>query len=611
MFHRMALSLMLGIALFLGCGPRDRSIRGQVRSADGAPLAGAVVAALPANPMAASDPWGPLRWTRSDAGGSFQLHLPAGAWAVSASHPRFLAAPPALVDTRTDGPPLPLTMASGGLLLQGTLEADLLCDRGLVAVTALSRANLRQTTRTWLAPVAGGRFELRLPPGTYLLKAVCRGYRQSGLWLDLREDGTRVQVPLEREPTRAPAAVLSWIRGQASPLAGPQAEAGADLEPLQAIVAGARVLGLGEATPGCREFLRFRQRILEQLVEHAGFTALAFEAGRVEARRVDAYVLTGQGDPETALAGLGRPAWEIEEILDLLRWMRRYNQDPSHVRKLRFHGYDLQGTQEAHAQLLSYLRRCDRAGAAILTGELAALAHADWQSADPAAGPAWQAAAERLLQRMDARRSLLVRLTGAEAFAQQRQNGVQLLQFGAMVGDGRGGLQGRQWAMASNVRWILERAGPGGKVLLWGHNAHISKAGASLCGLDPLGCLLQRSLGAQYLALGCAFRQGGIRATDPDPERGGAPLEFELQPHARGTLDAALAAAGQPQLLLDLRRIPRQGPVAQWFGQAQGTWSIAGPFSLANQDAGIQAIRVADHFDGLLFVERISRSRIL
>src|SRR5262245_5848460 len=72
--------------------------------------------------------------------------------------------------------------------------------------------------------------------------------------------------------------VVAWIRRHAIPLA--TVEPGStfdDLEPLRAMLAKARVVSLGEATHGTREFFQLKHRLIEYCVSRLGFTIIAFE----------------------------------------------------------------------------------------------------------------------------------------------------------------------------------------------------------------------------------------------------------------------------------------------------------------------------------------------
>ena len=67
----------------------------------------------------------------------------------------------------------------------------------------------------------------------------------------------------------------------------------------------ARVVGLGEATHGTREFFRLKHRVFQYLVERAGFRTFAIEAVFEPAIRIDRYIKGGEGDVEALVNGLG------------------------------------------------------------------------------------------------------------------------------------------------------------------------------------------------------------------------------------------------------------------------------------------------------------------
>src|SRR5216684_6674973 len=89
---------------------------------------------------------------------------------------------------------------------------------------------------------------------------------------------------------------VNWIRQHAVRLKTPEAGHGfADMHPLKKIIGNARIVALGEATHGTREFFQLKHRILEFLVAEQGFTVFAIEANWPESLAVDDYVLHGTG----------------------------------------------------------------------------------------------------------------------------------------------------------------------------------------------------------------------------------------------------------------------------------------------------------------------------
>ncbi|QRK12534.1 erythromycin esterase family protein [Archangium violaceum] len=134
-----------------------------------------------------------------------------------------------------------------------------------------------------------------------------------------------------------------------------------DLAPLVPVLAQVRVVGLGESTHGTREFFQLKHRMFEFLVSELGFTAFVLEANFTASAAVDHYVLTGEGAPARLLAGLQLWPWNTEEVLALIQWMRAYNADPAHPRKLRFYGMDATLSVGPARAMLDYLAQVDPA----------------------------------------------------------------------------------------------------------------------------------------------------------------------------------------------------------------------------------------------------------
>src|SRR6267143_5826196 len=92
--------------------------------------------------------------------------------------------------------------------------------------------------------------------------------------------------PQQQTSAREEAAVEQWIRANAIPLKTVQAGNGfADMEPLTKIVGNARIVALGEATHGTREFFQLKHRMVEFLANQMGFTIFSIEANMPEACR--------------------------------------------------------------------------------------------------------------------------------------------------------------------------------------------------------------------------------------------------------------------------------------------------------------------------------------
>jgi erythromycin esterase-like protein len=164
--------------------------------------------------------------------------------------------------------------------------------------------------------------------------------------------------PLWMAAQTAPDAVNEWIRANAIRLTTPVAGHGFDdMQPLKRVVGGARIVSLGEATHGTREFFQLKHRMLEFLATQMGFTIFSIEANMPEAYRLNDFVLTGKGDPSELIHGMYFWTWDTEEVLDMVLWMREFNK--SGKGRVEFTGFDMQAPDVAKQIVHDFVAMAD------------------------------------------------------------------------------------------------------------------------------------------------------------------------------------------------------------------------------------------------------------
>lgn len=166
----------------------------------------------------------------------------------------------------------------------------------------------------------------------------------------------------------------------------------------------------------------------------------------------------------------------------------------------------------------------------------------------------------------------------------------------------------RDQSMADNVKWILDN-NPEAKIVLWAHNGHVTTESSH--GYEPMGAALRKMFGDRMVVFGFAFNQGSFQAMEmPFPSKRGL-RNFTVEPAPEGSLDAMLAATRLPVAVFDLRRLPRQGPVARWFGEPRATRSIGAGYG-EHSAANFLDMQVAPKgYDAILFVEKTTAARPL
>ena len=392
----------------------------------------------------------------------------------------------------------------------------------------------------------------------------------------------------------APPDVVAWLRKHAIPLTTVEAGHGfADMKPLAKVVGNARIVSLGEATHGTREFFQLKHRMLEYLVSELGFTVFAIEANWPESLAVDEYVATGKGDPGAALSGMYFWTWDTEEVLAMIEWMRKWNADPAHKKKIHFYGFDMQTPGVAARAVIDYFKKVDPAFAAEAEQLLAPYGAAF----NPAAGlKVERAGLEKIRSRFDLemRKTDPVARTLAEhelRIVEQADDLARAGMFGGPV---------RDRAMAENIHWLMNHEPRGTRMVVWAHNGHIAQDVSG----QPMGSHLVSRYGNDIVSFGFAFDEGSFQAMNA---KVGGLREFTVGPAPEGSFDATLAATGLPRFAIDLRHVPI-GPVTEWFMTRPTTRSIGAVYSDAMPN-GYFVPLARRTFDAILFVAKTTRAR--
>lgn len=366
-----------------------------------------------------------------------------------------------------------------------------------------------------------------------------------------------------------------------------------DLDPVRDLVAGARVVGLGEAAHGASEHFVLKHRLIELLVDQEGFTHIAFEASEAGFEAIDAVVAAGEGDLASALTGQGYSAWDTEEVAALLEGLRRHNTvreggEPVHVVGLD-HGFNAWGRRFVQRYLEA--SRPD-----LLPDAEAAFADLDGLEARwPSRLAGHEDALERAWQHVT---RLAGRLRLEAPPGPDRDRAVRALdRMAAWTGPER---FDRSRLMGENVLALLDRE-PEAKVVVWAHNSHVA-VGQS----DPgpnLGEVLRGALGPEYVAIGLELGEGTSSARREDPDGfWGELVHVAVPPPPEGSLPWHLARLGSPLLLLDLRSARTDAALATWLQQEHeehDVWWLEQPPRVERRATGTS-------WDAIAFVDRVS-----
>ena len=341
-----------------------------------------------------------------------------------------------------------------------------------------------------------------------------------------------------------------------------------------------------------------KHRLTEFLVAEMGFTHFAIEANMPEAYRVNAYVLTGAGDPKELLRGLYFWMWDTQEVLDLILWMRRFNE--SGRGRVQFLGFDMQLGELAMSNTRAFVAEIDPDYMKELEAAYRELDEY-WGAPDliraaqelPAEEKASRArGAWRVVEHLEASRAAYREKADADKVERAIQDARIAAQAAELMSRGGGY---RDQCMAENVAWILDHAPKGSKIVLWAHNEHVAR--------QPgwMGAHLAERYGNDQIVVGFASHTGRYTAIQPGL---GLVSSNELTPSAPGSLEWRLHETGLPRSVLDLRRASKDAPESSWLRRPHDLRSI-GAIVIDRQ---FFPIVVPDAYDVLIYFDQTHAS---
>jgi erythromycin esterase len=396
-------------------------------------------------------------------------------------------------------------------------------------------------------------------------------------------------------PAENPAWV-AWMVANHHPIRSLTSSDFADLQFLKPLLAGRRVVQLGESGHGVRQFNQAKVRLIRFLHEEMGYDVIAFESSLHDcwfANRGLAVLSTDEAMRECMFA-----VWHTEEVQPLLRYVRESASTP---RPLTLAGFDVQPVSRRAAgrarpallhQVLTVvdpsfaerLRDLDQKQVE-LNESFNVQAYSEWLRANAdSLLRAYGRAEEIMVQNQaalaahyaadpDRPRVVLATVRGMRAFVRQNIAATPAERYTA-----------RDEGMADNLDFLLDQMYPGKKVIVWGHNSHLAK-GQVVPGRMNMGGLVHARRGAEVYTVGLYMYTG--RAADNGRNVYTIPL-----PHPAGSLESILHGARRRWTFVDLSA-PADGPGTSWMFQ---------PIMSRSWGVNDEVITPRAFYDGVLFV---------
>jgi erythromycin esterase len=396
------------------------------------------------------------------------------------------------------------------------------------------------------------------------------------------------------------SAYESWIAANAIPVRSEACDTDfSDLQPFGAVVAGKRIVGLGESSHGVGDYSEVKTRMVEYLHEKLGFDVIAFEYDMFNDYEVNAKLPTLSA--KQAMWQGGFAVWWSTQALPLFAYIQAQSKT-SHP--LILAGFDIQAyvTKPASRRRAFYAAIAPYDAAYAATASKQDETYLEFLNSAPfPATKKWLAKLHKILPQMNKfyaglgswmgahMNQLVANASDKNLPGLMRQIAIGTLAYAkeqATANDMAASVAARDAGMAADVNYLANTLYPGKKIILWAHNQHVARGEQ---GFPSMGSIIEANFGSQYYATGLLPLRG----------RGayGPGQTYKEPPPPANSIDAILYYSRMRWAYVDLSR---QSPAP---GNA---WMSGHPLLYDYFGYYIPPAGVPDRtFDGLVYVDTI------
>ncbi|MBE6062683.1 MAG: erythromycin esterase family protein [Clostridium butyricum] len=383
-----------------------------------------------------------------------------------------------------------------------------------------------------------------------------------------------------------------------------------DLEFLKENLKDKTIIGMGEVTHGNDEIFKAKHRIFKFLVEELNYKVFAIEGDFGGAEVVNDYIVNGNGTPEDAIKSMGFWTWSTEEVLDMVKWMRKYNQGVQDKDKIKFYGFDFQMFDVNRDFLKSYLSKSDNELVDKYKSVLNDDINCDYiKNTDNKKRQSIFSDLKKLQDEIEQSEKKLISNSNEDEYEKALQNVRMLKQFDEwIISDYSGNVRDKY--MAENINWILNYEGKKGNdnIFLWAHNGHIDKN--FTFPYTSMGKLLYDQYKEKYYAIGTEFYKSQFTASNKMTDKKD---KFEVGTNKKWIADL-FHETGVPIGYLDLKDTCKNEVMSKIFGKSQTMHSIGAVFNsiygMFSKFYSINTVPIKS-FDGILYIDEITPTILL
>jgi erythromycin esterase len=396
-----------------------------------------------------------------------------------------------------------------------------------------------------------------------------------------------------------------------------------ELLPLENLFKDKKIIGMGEATHGTKEFFNMKAKMFKFLATHCGYKVFSIEATYGGTLKVNDYVLYGKGSVLSAMKGMEFWTWYTDEVKDLIQWMRNYNKDKPDNEKLMFLGFDCQSFKGPNNALINYVNEYDsinikefKKGLSILndsSDNYFFKLFTNDKKTQEVVFPKVDNILLFLNKWFIENENYYISKSGKQKFDIAYHNIENIKQTLLLVESLQIKTEYiRDSCMAQNIKWLSDHINT--KVFAWAHNGHIEKRRSTFFkkwnSLKNMGVYLDDLFGKDYYNIGFVFNEGKFQAIQHEPNilkqikghQYKGLYECYLPPSPKGSIANIFSKTGIPSFFVDMLHSSNG-----FYDESTGYYNIGAVFWKPSRNAYFD-LTPKKSFDGLIFVNHTQRA---
>ncbi|AWI05087.1 erythromycin esterase family protein [Clostridium drakei] len=380
-----------------------------------------------------------------------------------------------------------------------------------------------------------------------------------------------------------------------------------DLIPLKSTLGDKRIVAMGEATHGTKEFFQMKHRMLEFLVEKMGYNVFGIEACMSNCMAVNDYVLYGKGDAEKVVGGMGFWTWNTKEVVNMVKWMREYNKN--HDKKVKFYGFDMQLSDIAAAKVTEYLKKVDPVYESQIDSVLGKFRSPNVFDNKDVHLPGDKV--KEIINIMGKNKNNYINKSSKEDYEIYKQNLNIIYQAYDMLHGKQSDAEmenKRDKYMAENVKWILDFEGQDAKIMLWAHNTHVDKQEDNLNNGDynvkRMGSNLYDMYKDKLYVIGFQFNEGSAIAVDKTSQPN--VLKKCTLKTAKKESAPYMLSKVSPLFFIDFKTVAENKYIKNFISSPQSCRDFGANFN--GDDKSYVNTTLNESYDGLIYIDKTTHS---